>query len=383
VSARRIAILTGSRAEYGLLRTVIRACEACAELETHVIVTGTHLLGPALTVREVERECARTLRVPMQRDDEIGRLHDARALGRGIQGVADAIESVEPDFMLVLGDRIEALAGACAASVGGVITAHMHGGDRAEGVADEAMRHAITKLAHLHFPATKQSADRIEKMGEDAWRIHTVGSPAIDGLDGVAPLDDAAMRDLTGGVACDIDAVFMLHPIGDGDDMEQNRAESMLAALSGLRVLCLSPNHDPGRNGIVRAISRACEQNESFTHCEHLDRPVFIGLLKRLAETRGVLVGNSSAGLIECAGLGLGVVDIGDRQSGRERAGNVVHAPDNSTDVLRDAIRNARDLSGTAIEHPYGNGRTGQRVAEMLVALDLSDPRWLGKRSTY
>ncbi|MEQ9616693.1 MAG: UDP-N-acetylglucosamine 2-epimerase [Phycisphaerales bacterium] len=373
MSARRIAIVTGTRAEYGLLRTVIRACDARSDLETHVLATGTHLLPPAMTIEEVERECDRVRRVPMQKPGETGRLDDARALGRGIEGMADAIDSIEPEVVLVLGDRIEALAGASAASVGGVICAHVHGGDRAEGVADEAMRHAITKLAHLHLPATEQSAERIRAMGEDEWRVHAVGSPAIDGLDAIAP-DDGAEP---------LDAVFMLHPIGRDDDMEHEFAKRALDALSGLRVLCMAPNRDAGRAGIVRAIDEACDLNEQFTKAEHLDRPAFIARLKRLAGDGGALVGNSSAGLIECAAIGLGVVDLGDRQAGRERAGNVVHSDGASALVIREAFANARALSGTAIEHPYGDGRAGERVAKLLAEADFDDRPWRRKRNAY
>ncbi len=364
---RRVAFITGTRAEYGLLRTVIRACEAHAVLSTHVIATGAHLLPPALTIEEVERECERVSRIEMQTPGESGRLNDARAVGRGVLGIANALDQLKPDIVLVLGDRIEALAGALAASVGGIACAHMHGGDRAEGVADEAMRHAITKLAHIHLPATAQSAVRIERMGEPVSRITTVGSPAIDGLDAIEPLADT-----------DIDALFMLHPIGMSDADERGRAERALEALDGLRVRCMMPNSDPGRDGIVRAIEAS-----GFPTASHLARPGFLALLKWLASSGGVLVGNSSAGLIECAAIGLGVVDLGDRQAGRERCENVVHSDGSSADEIRAAIDAARELSGRVFDHPYGNGTSGERVAGVLASVDLAGPALLRKRNAY
>jgi len=335
VSDRRIAIITGTRAEYGLLRPVIRACESHDELETHVIITGAHLLGPSHTHREVDAECANVRTVPMQREGESGRLDDARALGRGIEGIADALEDISPEFVVVLGDRIEALAGACAASVGGVLCAHLHGGDRAEGVADEAMRHAITKLAHLHLPATETSAQRIIKMGENDWRVRTVGSPALDGLDEIPVANDTDLRMIAEFDAGVLDAIFLLHPTGRSDETEHTLAANALAALRGLRVLCLSPNHDPGRTGIVRAIDDACARESTFARADHLTRGLFVGILKKLAQDGGALIGNSSAGLIEATSLNLGVLNLGDRQSGRERCANVFQTDGQSIDGIR------------------------------------------------
>ena len=325
----------------------------------------------------------RVTRVEMQREGEGGRLDDARALGRGIEGLAVVYEELSPDAVLVLGDRIEALAATASASVAGVLCAHMHGGDRAEGVADESMRHAITKLAHLHLPATAQSAERITRMGEATWRVRTVGSPAIDGLDDIPALDATQIDEITHGRLERIDALFLMHPLGREEADEHRDASSALDALKGMNVLCLAPNYDAGREGIARAIGEACERDPRFIAADHLERPSFVGLLKHLAERHGVLVGNSSCGLIECAALRLGVVDIGERQGGRERARNVVHAPDAESKSIANAVRHAKARSGSPIAHPFGDGTTGQRVAELLAGLDLDDPRWRRKRNVY
>src|SRR5881394_2962134 len=171
--SRTVAVVTGSRAEFGLLRPVMKAIAGHPALNLRVIVTGSHLLSPAETINDVKADFAIDATVAMQSivngqasEPPSGRLSDSASLGRGISGLAEVFSRLSPDVVVVLGDRIEAFAAAAAASVGGIRVAHIHGGDRAEGIADEAMRHAITKLAHLHLAATELSARRIVLMGE-------------------------------------------------------------------------------------------------------------------------------------------------------------------------------------------------------------------------
>jgi UDP-hydrolysing UDP-N-acetyl-D-glucosamine 2-epimerase len=269
--------------------------------------------------------------------------------------------------------------------VGGFALAHIHGGDRAEGVADEAMRHALTKLAGLHFPATAQSAERIIKMGEDARRVHMVGSPAMDELGGIPAMDDEAWREL-GEPTC----VFLMHPVGQPQEVEEASAASVLDALRerGERVLALMPNFDPGREGIVRAIEQSPKTGTSVRTESHLPRENFVGLLKRFgrrdgARHAGLLVGNSSAGLIEAAALGVPVVDVGARQGGRERCENVVHCGFAQREAVLAAIDKARGLDLRAMRHPYGDGKTGERIAAVLASINAADGVWVRKRNSY
>jgi UDP-N-acetylglucosamine 2-epimerase len=220
-------------------------------------------------------------------------------------------------------------------------------------------------------------------MGEPPWRIRTVGSPAIDGLEEITALDAMGIGEITSDRLSELDAIFLMHPIGRDEAEEHIEASAALSALSGSNVLCLAPNSDAGRSGIARAIDEACGREPGFARADHITRPAFIGLLKHLATRHGVLVGNSSCGLIECAPIGLGVVDIGQRQAGRERARNVVHSPGVSENAIASAIRHAKARSGSRIAHPYGDGATGERVASVLADLDPGDPRWLRKRNAY
>lgn len=381
---RTVAVVTGTRAEFGLLRPVMRAIQMSPRLRLKVIAAGAHLLPPARTIREVEAEFAVAAEVPMQRaaaGKEVTRAADAAALGRGVEGFARAFSRHTPDWVVVLGDRIEAFAAAAAASVGGIAVAHIHGGDRAEGIADEAMRHAITKLSHLHLAATKLSAERIRKMGERPEDVHITGSPAIDGLGDVEPMDDAAAQELG-----DPRVVVLLHPSGLQEPIERRIAKAVARTAAANATLWLAPNHDPGR-GVIESVrtARIGAGKASWETADHLPRGAFIGLLKRLAGRRGVLVGNSSAGLIEAAAIGLRVVNIGPRQDGRERAANVLDVGVDGLDTLGSAVHRAMLAARPRPTEIYGDGRAGPRIAGLLAsrALDPHLPRLLRKRNAY
>lgn len=376
VSIRRhVVVVTGTRAEYGLLRTVMRAVREHPNLMLHVAAAGSHLLprsDGAPTVEEVRAEFAVEAIVPMQEPGRSGRLQDAKALGRGVEGFAAVFERLKPDWVVVLGDRIEAFAAASAASVGGIAVAHIHGGDRAEGVADEAMRHAITKLAHLHLPAAEESGYRIIRMGEDERHVFVVGSPAIDEIASFRPMPDGDADPLG-----DPDTLLLMHPIGRTDAEEFQDAAAVIDGLRRdvtRRILALEPNHDPGREGVMKALGQSGVRVVS-----HLERRDFIGLLRRVA----VLVGNSSAGLIEAAAVGCPVVNIGPRQSGRYAPPNVINVPEARVEAVDLAVRQASRLRGAPPSHPFGPGESGVRIARTLARIDPHAPSLLRKRNSY
>lgn len=344
---KQIAVITGTRAEYGLLEPVLDAIEAHEGLEHRLIVTGTHLT--TASGKDIRHNVA--AKVKMQRTGAPAtREEDVQSLGRGVMAIGRVLMQMQPDVVLVLGDRIEALAGALAAQVGGFRLAHIHGGDRAEGVADEAMRHAISKMAHLHFAATTQSKQRLIKMGEAAEVVFNTGSPAIDGLKAVAPAEDAP------------DLLIMQHPVGATREDEYKWMEATLKATAKHSRLILSPNHDPGRNAILRAIV-----DSKLKAAEHLPRSEFLSLLAGAK----AIVGNSSAGLIEAAALKTPAVNLGPRQSGREKPANVIDAKYGIASTQR-AIKEAFSMKTSALRHPYGNGKAGQKIAEQLATIDLT-----------
>jgi UDP-hydrolysing UDP-N-acetyl-D-glucosamine 2-epimerase len=368
-TVRTIAIITGTRAEFGLLRPVMHATAAHPALALRTIATGTHILAPARTIEDIAAEFTVDCAVPMQRQGVTGRAADAEALGRGITGIAAALAMLQPDVALVLGDRIEALAGALAASISGIRVAHIHGGDRAEGIADESMRHAITKLAHIHLPATPQSGQRIVTMGENPECVHIVGSPAIDGLRDMPPLADDEFTALGNP-----EIVFLMHPDNvPPAEMAFTAALILEQCMQAGATLALAPNFDAGRDVIMHAIEQSgCAARH------HLPRRRFIGLLRRSR----LLIGNSSAGLIEAAALGVPAINIGPRQHGRECAGNVVHVQQPTQDAIRSAIGNALAAGHQPVEHPFGDGLASQRIASTLADISLADVP-LAKRNAY
>ncbi|MBB6429803.1 UDP-N-acetylglucosamine 2-epimerase [Algisphaera agarilytica] len=355
-SPRNIAVVTGTRAEYGLLETVMRAIDAHPKLSLQCVAAGMHLVTG--THQDIAFPIAAKVR--MQKPDRVGRHHDAVATGRGISVFAEAFAQLKPDVVLVLGDRIEAFAAASTASIAGIRVAHLHGGDRAEGVADEAMRHAISKLAHLHFPATAQSRKRLIRMGEDPATVFNHGSPAADGLSDIAPAEDAP------------EIIVMQHPIGDDDATEHQRMRGTLQATAKFSRLVMAPNHDPGRNGIAQAIHEA-----GVEVVDHLPRHEFIARLKAAR----LIVGNSSAGLIEAAVCKTPAVNIGPRQGGRETPNSVVSCGYGKRGVTQ-AIQQTLGLNTRRFRQPYGRGETGQQIAQSLASLRIEQIP-VRKRNAY
>jgi GDP/UDP-N,N'-diacetylbacillosamine 2-epimerase (hydrolysing) len=355
MSAKRICYVTGTRAEFGLMQTALHAIRAQPGLELKLIATGMHLSAAhGQSVRHIyaagfEIEKRVPWRAAMNVDEH------AIATADATSGLAYALRDMNPDIVLVCGDRVEAFAAASAAHIGGRIVAHVHGGDRAMGQVDDALRHAITKLAHIHLPATAQSAKRLHAMGEDRWRIHRVGTPGLDGIRETAAANPQPP----------VDVLVVLHPDSpdESQQFEQTRLLVDVLRKRDGRVMIVYPNNDPGWHGIARALESVYDMRV----LRDLPRERFLGLLAASA----VLVGNSSAGIIEAASLGTPVVNIGDRQLGRERSGNLVDVPWKASAIAQ-AIASAqrRRYSGKNV---YGGGNAGARIARVLSDVPLDE----------
>ena len=371
-------MVTGTRAEYGLLTSTLAGLRARRDCELQLVVTGMHLLPRfGRTVREIERDgwpiaaC-----VPMQRGDDDA-LDVARGLGRGVAGIAEALTGLRSEIVVVLGDRIEALAGALAGVSTSRVVAHIHGGDVAPGDFDDSMRHAITKLAHLHLAATRNAAKRIVRLGEDPERVHVVGAPGLDDL-GALLAERAARSRRTKDLA-----LVVQHPCGRPAAVERRVMSGLLEAVRrvGLRCEIIHPNSDRGHSGIVAAIERFAARRPANVAAVHrsLPRKVY---LEKLCDA-AVIVGNSSSGIIEAPLAATPSVSVGDRQLGREPGGRCVSWCAETPAVIERALRNA--LSAT-LHRPrrtvYGDGRAGERIVERLVQLCIT-PQLLRKRITY
>lgn len=352
---RRICFVTGTRAEFGLMESALRELRSHPSLQLQLIATGMHLdrsRGRSIIqIRAGGWRIDRT--IPWSEARTPG---DAAArTGEVMAGLARAMARLRPDIVLVVGDRVEAFAAASAAHISGVVVAHVHGGDRAAGQVDDSLRHAITKLSHIHLPATRQSAARIRRLGEPAWRIRRVGSPGID---------DAALiprRRATGAPFL----LYLMHPADADDAVEYRRAKVVLRAAMrvALPIIAIYPNTDPGAPGIVRALED--HRSEPLVRLRrNVAREEFLQLMRDAV----ALVGNSSSGIIEAAAFGTYVVDVGPRQQGRERSENVVSVPYRAEAIAGalGKIWNGGQPRRWAGANVYGGGGAGRKIARVL-----------------
>jgi len=368
---RRICFVTGTRAEFGLMESALRAIRSHPALQLQLIVTGMHLdrsRGRSINrIRAAGWKIDRTIPWPEARTPA-----DAAArTGEAMAGLARAMARLRPDIALVAGDRVEAFAAASAAHISGAVVAHVHGGDRAAGQVDDSLRHAITKLAHIHLPATTQSAARIRRLGEQAWRIRRVGSPGID---------DAALipRRRARGAPF---LLYLLHPADVDEAVEYLRAKLVLRAAMQMEVpiVAIYPNNDPGAAGIVRALQE--HRSDRLVRVRRdVPRDEFLELLRDAV----ALVGNSSAGIIEAATFGTRVVDVGPRQQGRERSENVTSVPCRAGAITRalGKIWNGGRPRRWAGVNVYGGGGAGHKIAQVLSNFPL-DARTSRKLIAY
>jgi GDP/UDP-N,N'-diacetylbacillosamine 2-epimerase (hydrolysing) len=375
---RHICYVSGTRADFGLMRTTLQAIQTAPDLRLSVIVTGMHLSprhgGTATEIEAAGLDVAARVEVPLE--DATGAAM-ARNIGTMVIAFTDALERLRPDLVLLLGDRGEMLAGALAAIHLNIPVAHVHGGERS-GTIDEPVRHAISKLSHLHFTATAQARQRLIDMGERADRVWATGAPGLDGLSPAPAVDRATLLAEQGLDAARPFALLMLHPVHQEAGQAGEQAEALLDALrgTGLQILALMPNSDAG-SAELRAALAAAGGASGFALVTHLPRDRFLAAMA-FAE---IMVGNSSAGIIEAASFGTPVLNVGRRQHLRERNRNVL---DVAAD--RDAIAQglAQLLAGGrfAPANLYGDGRAGERIVRLLRETPL-DAELLNKVNGY
>ena len=372
---KRVCFVTGTRAEFGLMRSVIQAIHHSQKLSLQIIATGMHLSAAhGRSIDQIRDEGWNVDRIVNWKSDGSS-ASTAAATGTAIASLADAYAELRTDIALVVGDRVEAFAAAAAGHISGVAVAHVHGGDRAAGQIDDSLRHAITKLAHVHFPATRSSEERILKLGEDSWRVHRSGSPGLDGIRAAA-----LARSKVAKIIDRPYVLLVLHPVDDAD-VEFQRALNVLQAIASSEVsqaVAVYPNNDPGSSGIIAG----WKANNSSKHLffQNLARGDFLGLMRDAV----ALVGNSSSGIIEAASFGTPVIDVGPRQQGREHGENVFHVsyePDEIQSVIN-TIWNDGKPTRFPSDNIYGGGRAGQIISRTLASARI-DQTLLRKLITY
>lgn len=376
---RKVLYVTGTRADFGLMLRTLHAIDRHDGLSLRVCVTGMHLSDRfGMTVREVETSgLAIAARLPVDIDHDSG-LGMALVAGDTLNAFARLLQSERPDVVLLLGDRIEMLACAIAAVCQGIAIAHAHGGERS-GTIDESLRHAISKLAHLHLVTTPGSRDRLLAMGERADATFVVGAPGLVGLHELATRSRASLlaeHKLDAGRPT---AVVLFHPVVQEAAETGTQMQALLTALAqdGIQAICLLPNADAGNSHIRAVIERHCASHEGFKAVAHLHRGDYVSLLACC----DLLAGNSSSGILEAASFGTPVVNIGDRQNLRERNANVFDCPP-VLDAIRAAVRRARDFPRSNTTNLYVQADTDQRIAYILHSFPL-DLALLKKSNTY
>lgn len=367
-SPRKIAYVTGTRADFGLMASTLDMLHASSQFELSIVVTGTHLSQKyGNTVEEIER-----LRLPilarLELDESVATgATMAKNIGKMVIGFVEIFSDYRPDVVLLLGDRGEMLAAAIAALHLNIFIAHIHGGERS-GTIDEPVRHAISKLCHYHLVATIESKERLTKMGEMEDAVVVVGAPGLDGLIELASQQkksDLFKRyDLLENVPL---ALVVFHPVMQEEEIAGEQISEILRVLSDrdLQVLALEPNSDAGRDLVFEALDFAADKGY-LKLIKHLPRRDFAGFLKYC----DLLVGNSSSGIIEAASFGTRVLNVGSRQHMRQRSANVLDADIDvaSLSVKLDLLLNT---PRKPIVNVYGDGKAGSRIVAALRDIDL------------
>lgn len=366
---RKVCIVTGTRAEYGLLRGVIEGVSASTSLELQLIATGMHLAPEfGLTVREIEADGhAIDARIDMllSADSASG---TTKSMGVGLIGFADALQRLKPDLMVVLGDRFEIFAAAAAATVAGIAIAHLHGGESTEGACDEAFRHSITKMSHLHFVAAEPYRRRVIQLGEAPERVFLVGGLGVDAIARVPLLDRAALEAELGFRFAEKNLLVTFHPVTLEPGSGGQQLGELLAALGELedtRLIVTMPNADTEGRELARMVAEFCKARANASWFASLGQQRYLSCMKQVD---GV-VGNSSSGIAEAPSFGIGTVNIGDRQRGRLKAESVIDCVPERAAI---AAALARLRSPEFVEvakrarNPYGEPGASQKIVAEL-----------------
>ena len=385
VNQRTIAVFTGNRAEYGLQYPILRAIDRHPDLDYRLMVSGAHLdpnFGSTLDeIRSDGFHIDAEIKIEM---DAASLFATAQAIGSGILAISRVLNELRPDMMVVYADRFEGFAAVIAASQMNIPTAHIEGGDLTEGGAlDDSVRHAMTKLAHLHFTTNQQASNRILAMGEEPWRVHTVGFPAIDLISEGRFASAAEVAEKLDLDLCRPIVLFTQHSVStEFSHAATQFAPSLLAierlAEKGVQLILTYPNNDAGGKAIIEQLEVFRSKHVPNTQvCRSLGRHLYHGVLAlaRDLTLRVACVGNSSSGLKETPAFGCPTVNIGSRQEGRLRGKNVLDANYDANGIYTATWRclydeDFRTLSQQA-ENPYWLGNAGPKVADVLATTPL------------
>ena len=383
---RKVCVMVGSRANYGSIKSVMHAIKAHPDLELQVVAGASALLDRYGMVSEILEADGFEVnaRVYMLIEGETP-VTMAKSTGLGLVELPTIFDMLKPDIVITVGDRFETIATAIAAAYMNIPLAHTMGGE-VSGTIDESVRHAVTKLAHIHFPASKDSGERIIRMGEDPETVHVVGCPRIDLVAEVARgdghLSEQAWLEYEGvGGHVKLDEPYLLvsqHPVTTDFGQGERQITETLTAIHQLKMptIMLWPNADAGSEDVARGMRKFREHHEHDHIRFYKNFPVetFVRLMNQCA----CMIGNSSAAIREGAFLGVPAVNVGTRQQGRECGKNVIDVDYDSQEIL-DAVQSQMHNGRYASEHIYGDGQAGERIANILATCHIN----LQKRMLY
>lgn len=371
---RKICVVTGSRADYGLLKWLMRAIEANPVCQLQIIATGMHLSAEfGLTWRNIVEDgftINRRVEMLLSSDTPVA---ITKSIGLGLFGFADAFSELKPDMVILLGDRYEILAAATAAMVALIPIAHIHGGEITIGVIDEAIRHSITKMSHYHFVATEEYRNRVIQLGESPERVFTVGGLGLDSLNHVTLLNRNDLESKMGYSFKQRNLLVTFHP----ETLEKNKVaydfNELLMALDSLDdtgLIFTLPNADTDGRVLIHMVENFVKHHPQSKCYSSLGQQLYLSCLN---EVDGV-VGNSSSGLLEAPSLHKGTINIGDRQSGRIKATSVIDCKADRNDIIR-AINQLYSSnfqeSLVNVSNPYGKPGASDKIASMIGNLDI------------
>lgn len=392
---RKIAVFTGNRAEYGLQLPLLKAIKEHPNLDYQLIVSGAHLDNDfGRTIDEISKdgfEIHAEVEIEMGKDSATG---TAQAISTGIFSMSKVLERLKPDVLVVYADRFEGFAGVIAGTQMNIPTAHIEGGDITEGGAlDDSVRHAMTKLSHFHFTTNEEATQRILAMGEEAWRVHTVGFPAIDMIQAGNYATPEELVEIYGLDLQKPVVLFTQHSVTTESNKSREQIAPSLEAMrqlaeEGVQVILTYPNNDTGGRSIIQELEkfRSLDHSNIQLH-KSLGRYNYHGVLAlALVESNKVVcVGNSSSGIKETPAFNCPCVDVGSRQMGRLRAANVLHSEYDSEEIYT-LTKKCFDGEFIAqcrrIINPYGVGDAGRKIACVLASEDFNLKRILRKKMT-
>lgn len=377
----KIGVVTGTRAEYGLLYWLMKEIQADPDLKLQVLVTGMHLSPEfGLTYKVIEEDGFKIdakIEMLLSSDTPVG---IAKSIGLGIIGFADAVERLQPDILLMLGDRYEILAAAQAAMIAKIPLAHIAGGDITEGAFDESIRHSITKMSHIHFVTNDLAAKRVRQMGEDPQYIYNVGSPGLDQIKRLTLLNKSELESELEFKFKEKNILVTFHPATLEEETPRAQFQNLLQALDKLGdnvgLIFTKPNSDTGGRVLIKMI------DEYTTSRSNAKAYISLGQLRYLSTLScvDVVVGNSSSGLYEAPSFKRPTVNIGDRQKGRVKAMSVIDCPPEAKAIYR-AIQRAFTMDCANVVNPYGDGNTSLKILSRLK--EIKNLKKILKKSFY